>query len=630
MTRRFGLFTLAVLMTLGIGLAAQTRAVTGTGRIDGRVIVNDDAGVVRRAIVTISGGGLPHSRSVISDDNGGFVFTDLPAGRFTLTASRPAFIPSSYGAKAPSQPGTRLSLAYGQHVTDILIRLGRGAVLSGTIRNEIGEPLPNIIVAFSGTRPLDPRSGVSDRDADDCNRLCGSVITDDRGMYRVFGLPADSYIVAASYDVSDRVEMRTTSEIEAEFAEAQRMFSRLGAPAPSTMRTPAPARVPESQSEYSYAAVYYPGTADPTAAPRVTLASGEERTGIDIVLAPTPTVRVAGTVASAAGALPRLTMDMTPHNTVPVPSDMQVEPRTSQAPYTHPLPSGNFAFTGVTPGRYMITARAGAGQVVADADGRIMRITSDGPAPPPLWAAADVMVAGSDMSGVQLTLRPAFHVSGRVQSVGTSPPPRSLENIPVALARAPADPATAGDVNLEAFRGLPVPRAATRADGGFELTPVYPGSYQITATVPGSVWRLRSAVVAERDILDDPLPISPATEADVTGVVLTFSDRRTEITGTLQTPAGAPATEYFIVVFTTERRWWRPDGRRLVFTRPATDGQFVIRDLPPGDYYIAALTDLDTATWRTSAFLEQVVPGALKLIVRDDAVATQDLRTAYE
>jgi uncharacterized protein (DUF2141 family) len=619
-------------MALGVGLAAQTRAVTGTGRIDGRVVVNDDGGAVRRAIVTISGGGLSHGRSVISDDNGAFVFTDLPAGRFTLTASRSAFIPSSYGARTPGQPGTRLSLAYGQHVTDVLIRVARGAVLSGTVRNEIGEPLPNVIVAFSGTQTLDPRSGVSDRDADDCNRLCGSVITDDRGIYRVFGLPAGSYIVAAFYDVSARVEMVTTAEVDAAFAEAQRRFSRAGAAVGSLMSSGPPARTQSPApptSEYSYAAVFYPGTADATAAQRIAVASGEERTGLDIVLAPTPTVRVEGTVVSSAGALPRLAMDMTPHNTVPIPDDMQPEPGTARSPYTHPVPSGDFQFARVTPGRYTITARGVAGQAVADADGRIMRITSDGPAPAPLWAAADVMVTGSDLSGVQLTLRPAFRVMGRIQLSGDSPRPQSLEHVPVALVRAPADPAAASGTNLAAFRGLPVPKSAAEADGGFELTPVYPGIYGITASVPGSIWRLQSAAVAGHDLLDDPLAIAPDSGADVTGVVLTFTDRHTEITGTLQTPAGAPATEYFIVVFTTERRWWRPDGRRLAFARPATDGQFVIRDLPPGEYYLAALTDLETSGWRTPEFLDQVVPGALKLIVADDAVTTQDVRIAY-
>src|SRR5690606_11825820 len=109
---------------------------------------------------------------------------------------------------------------------------------------------------------------------------------------------------------------------------------------------------------------------------------------------------------------------------------------------------------------------------------------------------------------------------------------------------------------------------------------------------------------------------------------LTFSDRRTAIAGTLQTTSGTPAPEYFIVVFTTERRWWRPDGRRLAFVRPATDGQFVIGDLPPGRYYIAALTDLDATEWQTPEFLDRVVPGALSFDLQPGETRRQNLQIA--
>jgi uncharacterized protein (DUF2141 family) len=625
---------LGLSLALAAGPLAQTRPVEGTGRLEGRVVLGDDNATVRRAIVTISGGELSQSRSVISDDNGAFVFTNLPAGRFLLTAARPAFITSSYGARTPGQPGTRVSLIFGQQVTDVIIRMARGAMISGTVRNGVGEPMPNVTVAVSGSLPLDERAAAGYVDVEtDCQNLCGSVITDDRGLYRVFGLPAGSYLIAAFYDVSARIQQVTTAEIDAAFAEAQRTLSRSGTPAPSVVA--GPATTPSATSappalEYSYAAVFYPGTADPTAAQRVAVAFGEERGGIDIVLAPTPTVTVGGTVISPTGSLPRLVMEMTPHSTAAMPDDLQPNPGLSRAPVTHPAPSGDFLFGRVTPGRYTITARARPGQVVAGPDGQIMRITSDGPAPPDLWASADVVVTGGDLGGVQLTLRPPVRIAGRVEWVGDAVRPQSQATMPVALARAPADLATASDINLAAFTELPVPRAMVQANGTFELTPVYPGLYQITATVPGGMWRLRSAVVAGRDLLDDPLPIGPEDGADVHDVVLTFTDRRTEITGILQTPAGLPATDYYVAVFPTERRWWRPSGRRLAFSRPATDGQFAVRDLPPGEYYIAALTDLDPSSWQTPDFLNRVVPGALRLTVADDAGTRQDLRIAYE
>ena len=81
-------------------------------------------------------------------------------------------------------------------------------------------------------------------------------------------------------------------------------------------------------------------------------------------------------------------------------------------------------------------------------------------------------------------------------------------------------------------------------------------------------------------------------------------------------------------MFTADRRLWRPDSRRLTFTRPATNGQFDVRDLPPGDYYIAALDDLDTASWQTPQFLDELVPGSLRLSLAEGETRTQDLRIA--
>src|SRR6187402_2332246 len=73
-----------------------------TAQLSGRVVALDAASTpVRRAVVKVSGGGLAQSRSTITDDEGRFVLDRLPAGRFTLTASRPPYVRSAYGANAP-------------------------------------------------------------------------------------------------------------------------------------------------------------------------------------------------------------------------------------------------------------------------------------------------------------------------------------------------------------------------------------------------------------------------------------------------------------------------------------------------------------------------------------------------
>jgi hypothetical protein len=80
---------------------------SGTATLSG-VVMNDEtpAQPVRRAIVVLAGDGLRPSRGAVTDDDGRFSFSGLPAGRFTITASRASFVTSMYGATRPGRPGT--------------------------------------------------------------------------------------------------------------------------------------------------------------------------------------------------------------------------------------------------------------------------------------------------------------------------------------------------------------------------------------------------------------------------------------------------------------------------------------------------------------------------------------------
>ena len=79
----------------------------GTASISGVVLASTGSASprpARRAIVTLAGAELPAGRSAITDDEGRFVLDGLPAGRFTLTATKPAYLPAAYGADVPAVP----------------------------------------------------------------------------------------------------------------------------------------------------------------------------------------------------------------------------------------------------------------------------------------------------------------------------------------------------------------------------------------------------------------------------------------------------------------------------------------------------------------------------------------------
>jgi hypothetical protein len=242
-------------------------------------------------------------------------------------------------------------------------------------------------------------------------------------------------------------------------------------------------------------------------------------------------------------------------------------------------------------------------------------------------------VDGSDIKGIVLTLRPAVSISGRIAFDRTSlTAPEPLTRLRVGLSVAPgATSITPVVENSPIVAAAAPPNTTVHADGTFKFPGVLPGTYVFNSSVPGAMgptgWRLRSVMVDGRDALDHFLEVE-STTTEISGVVLTFSDRHSELAGTLTTATGQPASEFVVVVFSADRSHWRPGARRVKTTRPSSDGNFSIVDLPAGDYLIAALTDIEPDEWQQPAFLETLVPTSVKISIADGQKVRQDLRIA--
>ena len=79
-------------------------------------------------------------------------------------------------------------------------------------------------------------------------------------------------------------------------------------------------------------------------------------------------------------------------------------------------------------------------------------------------------------------------------------------------------------------------------------------------------------------------------------------------------------------MFSTDERTWFAQSRAIAQTRPANDGVFSVRGLPAGEYFLAALTDVERDEWFDPAFLRQLVPAAMKVTLADGEKKTQDIR----
>src|SRR5262249_42293959 len=106
---------------------------TPAGKISGTVLTADTGKPVKRARVLANASERPGGRATVTDDAGAFELTDLPAGRYAITASKTGFITLSYGQRRPLQAGTPLQLADGQQMKGVDFRLPRGGAVAGRV-----------------------------------------------------------------------------------------------------------------------------------------------------------------------------------------------------------------------------------------------------------------------------------------------------------------------------------------------------------------------------------------------------------------------------------------------------------------------------------------------------------------
>ena len=582
---------------------AASAPATGSARISG-VVVSDERTPqpLRRVIVTVSGSALRVSRSTITNDDGRFTFGDLPAGRFTVTAARKAYLTSAFGASHPGGAGTPVSVERASHVDDIRITLPKGAVVTGVITDARGIPIPSLTVNVHRVMP-------------DGYERAGEAVTDDRGVYRVYGLSPGEYVIAAVPRPTGGGDMgvRSAGEVDAILSALERRGSAGTAARPGkTVAEPDAAADPERT--YSFAPFYHPGTAVAAEATRITLATGEERSGLDFTLAVVPTATLTGVVTGSDGQ-PARDVQIT---VVPIGPPLTLVLGMGATGPMRTGPDGTFRRSSITPGAYRILARRLP--AVAPRSNPFGAATpAAGRGPTTEWALSEIMVNGADIDGIALTLRPGLAVTGRVLFEGTEEVPSDLSAIRVILT-----PLTAS-----ARSSTTIP-SSIKADGTFEITNLLPGSYRFDVRLPTGVaerWWPRSASSAGRDVVDLPLELSDGTGSEI---LITLSDRRPSLTGRVRDTDDRPVSDAFVVIFSADRTHWRPESRRVRAVRPSTDGQYDATDLPSGEYLVAAVRRPPPDAWLDTRFLERLASSAVRVTLGDGEQSTRDLRVMQQ
>ncbi len=623
--QRFFSVVVSSLVAVSVSIAAQNPsqqppaapAPPSNGIIIGTVVDELTGKPIAGAIARIgqTAGEAPRmgAPQALTGSDGRFMFTKLPAGIFQFTASRSGYLPAGF----ENASGFPIVLSKGQTRSDVRIALAKPASISGTIVDENGDPVVGATVyTLRRLRNLGRMTWMAE----------GNATTDDRGMYR-FGYlpPGDRVVMVEQTNASvptSVIEAYQKAADAAKPGEGNPMFDELfSTNAAITAGGTQFARVLNSQSQtltrstvqpradasgrlFVYPSTIYPAATSIAKAGIIALRSGEDRTGIDITLRPVRTITISGTVVGPNGPVGLTAVTLS----TPDPMDGRSMPNQVG---TVSDASGAFTLIAVPPGDYTLRVthipvvrvqNTMVMNTVTNSDGTTsVTASSSGPAvipplppDPTLWVEQPLSAGDRDILGLTVALRFGARLSGRVEFNGTLPQPTAKELQAMQVSLAPMD-------GMRAFR---MPRA--RIDERGELTTQgFPTGRYSLQVFGMSAWSMLSATAGGIDILDHPLTIGVS---DISDIVITYTDRPTELSGTVTERGTTPPKEALVIVFPADALLNADDMnlRRIQSTRAASNGSFTLKNLPPGDYQLVAINDSSKATDLSAELLQSL------------------------
>jgi hypothetical protein len=660
------LLAAAPMAAMQSGAPASTPSSPPAGLIVGKTVDGVTGAALGGAIVSISRAApppgairtedpalapvIPLSTRVISDHSGRFLFYGLAAGLYTVTASKPGYIDAAFGRRFPTDLGSQpLMLREGERRGDVSLGLWKRAAIGGTVVDEAGEPVIGIQVRLMRRTIV----GGAVR----FTHLGNQPITDDRGVYRQPDLAPGDYIAGvittqttvpdslqAAYAAATKAGTQQDLQRQLDRSRGLLGISGLGGLASGQrvgsqmLQTPLGIGIGSSELSappiedgkiFVYPTVYYPSTTSPLTAAIIRIGPGDERTTIDFQLRPVVTSRISGVLMGPGGPEVHTALDLIPASADVMQRDYDFATATTSTDGT-----GAFVFLGIPPGAYTIRAlkipprpittstlttviQTGTSTISSGGGG----VSARPPVPdePTYWASMPVTVGERDITDLGLTLRTGARLSGHVEFDGTALKPATERLMQATVAVSDADARTRSSHQFTMGSGV------FDATGNFKTYQLPAGRYVVRGPAFPN-WAFKGAFLNGRDVSDTPLELDAE---DIGNIVLTYSDRPTELIGTARNSKG-PDDLATILVFPAQQNLWTNHGstpRRFKTVRVGADGVFRVTSVPSGDYVVVGVHGYVPPEWQDPAFLRKLVPLGTHTTVADGEIRTVDVLT---
>ena len=300
-----------------VGALAQSAPAPSGATVSGRVVEDGSRASIEGAQVMLVPSRprartapvpFERPRTTVTDRDGRYTFDQVEAGRYHVSVQKAGFAALN-GSGSPE-----VALAAGERRMDVNLSLQKGAVITGRVLDDAGQPMVNTQVMVL-QKPPDPAAGVTPR------RFFlmpggASAQTNDLGEFRLFGLsPGEYYVQATRHD--------------------------FGGPSTGGATTLLP--------------TYFPSASDVVAAQPISVGAGQTFGEVEIRMVAAPAFQVSGVVTDESGkplanAMVTLRVDDPSRGPMFMMGDRN-QSRTDAA--------GKFTLTGVTDGAYTLLAVAG-------------------------------------------------------------------------------------------------------------------------------------------------------------------------------------------------------------------------------------------------------------------------------
>jgi hypothetical protein len=140
-------------------------------------------------------------------------------------------------------------------------------------------------------------------------------------------------------------------------------------------------------------------------------------------------------------------------------------------------------------------------------------------------------------------------------------------------------------------------------------------------------WIPASAMIDGRDAFD--IAFSVRAELGTPDIPVVLTRETQQIDGAVRDAAGKPVVDCPVIVFSTDRRFWSPQSRRVVLRRTDSHGGLLFNlgaALPPGEYYVAAAPDLAQGEQYDPILLAATASSARRVTVAPGGSETVQIR----